>query len=297
MLQLHITAYVGSKGLSVLSNFAAPLIFIMSLVGAGLATSSVGGWSQLSVLSESCKGGSVTFSVAVVAVVGAFATGGIIQPDITRFCKSAKTSVIATIIGFIVAQGGVITAGYIMCVVAKTGDVATALLGILGGWSLLILIFAQWTTNDNNLYSSSLAICSLFPKFNKHIVVLVVAAVAILAGATGVVNNFVAFLSFLGVTVPPVGGVVAADYFIMKKMNYNFGKGTRYGFISIPTVISWLAGAAVGNFVHWGIGAINALVVAFVLYLILEQIFKNDPDKQYVGGFYVEDEYGDLAKE
>lgn len=294
-LMMMVTAYFGSKGLSFLSNFAAPLIFVVSIIGMGIATNSIGGWASLYELSQQASG-DVSFTAAIVAVVGAFATGGIIQPDVTRFSKSAKSSLVAAIVGFIVVQFVVIAAGYIICLACATSDLPAALLMILGTWSLLILVFAQWTTNDNNLYSSSLAICSLLPKLNKKHVVLVVGVVAVALGASGLINNFVAFLNILGIAVPPVGGIIIADYFIVKKMKYQFGKGVRYGFVSIPAVISWVAACVVGFALNWGIGCINSMVVAFVLYLVLEACFKKNPDKKYIGGFCVEDENGNTTK-
>lgn len=295
-LLMMTTAYVGTKGLSFLSNFAAPLILVISIIAIGIATNSVGGWQQLSIMSEANTSETLTVSTATVAVVGAFATGGIIQPDVTRYSKTWKQSLCAALGGFLVAQFVVIAAGYIICVASGTSDVASALLIILGGFSLVVLIFAQWTTNDNNLYSSSLAICALFPKFNKHIVVLVLGLGAIVCGFTGIINSFVGFLSFLGILVPPVGGIIIADYFVLKKASYQFGEGTRYGFLSLAAFIAWIASVVVGFSITWGIACINSMVVAFVVYLILELCFKNNPDKKYIGGFCVEDDYGETTR-
>lgn len=299
-LMMMITAYIGSKGLEKLSNFAAPLIFIMAMIGMLLAVRSVGGWDALSQISvqaaQQSEAGSMTISVAIVSVVGAFATGGIIQPDVTRFSKTAKQSLVAAVVGFIVVQFLVILSGYVICMAYANSDIAAALLQVMGTWSLLVLIFAQWTTNHNNLYSSSLAICALFPKLNKKKVVIVIGLIAVAVGASGVVNHFVAFLGILGVLVPPVGGIIIADYFICHKSTYQFGAGTRYGFLSIPAAVAWIVACVVGFLVHVGVACINSMVTAFVIYLVLEALFKNNPDKRYVGSFYEEDDYGMTTK-
>ncbi len=295
---MMITAYMGYKGLSILSSFAAPLIFILAVVAIGVATGHAGGWKELVLLSESTAGGSVSFASAVVSVVGAFAVGGVIQPDCTRYCKTPKTSVVATIVGFIGAHTVVILSGYVVSVVSGYGDLATSLLSILGGYSLVILIFAQWTTNDNNLYSSSLGITNIFPRFKKKHVVLVIGPIATIGGALGAASSggFVTFLIVLGTVIPPVAGVVIADYFILHKSKYQFGTGTRYGFLSIPAIIAWIAGGAVGFTVSWGITSINALVVSAVVYLIVNSFFKKDPNKKFIFGFCVENEYGETNK-
>lgn len=292
------TAYFGSKGLEKLSVFAAPLIFVMAVIGAGIAIYNLGGWSELSMASErvaQASDGSMTFSAAVVAVVGAFATGGIIQPDVTRFSKTAKQSLAAAVVGFIIVQFAVILSGYIICVSCENPDIAAALLQVLGVWSLIILIFAQWTTNDNNLYSTSLALCALIPKLNKKKCVVVVGLIAVAIGASGIINYFLTFLNILGIMVPPVGGIIIADYFVLKKGKYQFGAGQKYGFLSLPAIISWVISCICGFVISFGIACINSMVIAFVLYLILEAAFGKS-EKKYVGGFYEEDDYGMVRK-
>lgn len=296
-LLMMITAYFGAKGLAALSNFAAPLIFLMALLGAGLATRNAGGIDSLFKLSEAvAERGNLSLNTAIVAVVGAFATGGIIQPDVTRYSKTAKQSLLAAVVGFMVVQFAVILAGYIICLGSGNNDVAPALLITLGSWSLLILIFAQWTTNHSNLYSTSLALCAIFPNLNKKRAVVVVGLFAVAIGATGIVNHFVVFLSILGVFVPPVGGIIIADYFVCKKCKYSFGAGTRYGFLSLPALISWIVACIVGFTLKTGIACINSMVGAFVIYLILDSIFHKNPDKKYVGGFCKENAYGMTTK-
>jgi cytosine permease len=289
------TAYLGYKGLAALSSFAAPLIFLMALVGIFLVLAKVGGWSALLAMSNA-KGGGISFSSSIVMVVGAFAVGGVIQPDCTRYCKNGTVSVVATVLGFVIAHTVVIMAGYIICMGTGIADLAQAVLSVMMVPSLFLLIFAQWTTNDNNLYSSSLGITNIFPKWKKKHVVLVLGPIATIAGAFGVANYFVTWLIIMGTGIPPVAGIMIADYFVFNKAKYEFGKGTRYGYLSIPAVIAWIIGAVIGFTVTRGIACINALVVSFAVYIILTLIFKSNPDKKYVGGFCLENEYGETER-
>ena len=94
----------------------------------------------------------MTVPSAVVAVVGGYAFGACLQPDFSRMGKSLKASTLGSVGGFLVANVFMTMAGYITCAACGTGDVPTALLQILGYWSLLLLVFAQWTSNDGNLY-------------------------------------------------------------------------------------------------------------------------------------------------
>lgn len=295
---MMLTAYKGYRGLEILSSIAAPAIFIISIIGIIVSVNGMGGGSALAAASAQ-NDGSVTFGAAVVMVVGAFAVGGVIQPDVTRYAKNSKHCMIGTAIGYIIAHSFVIIAGYIMCVTAGTSDVAVALLTVLGIPALLILILAQWTTNDNNLYSSSLAANNLVPTWKKKKLVIIFGTIATIIGALGLGNYFTQWLIILGTFIPPVAGIAVADYYFFKNRSYPFGESegnVKVGGLSIPAIIAWIVGGVVGFVVKWGIGCINALVVSMVVYAILYAAFKNSAHQGFVGGFFAEKDDGDLVK-
>ncbi len=270
-LLMMSTAFIGFKGLSLLSNIAAPAIFIISGIGLAIASAKIGGWNALMALQT---GGTITIGAAITMVVGAFAVGGVIQPDVTRYAKNSKDSVIATSIGYIIAHSFVIIAGYTMCLVSGNSDVAAAMLLVLGAPALIVLILAQWTTNDNNLYSSSLAFSNIVPLPKKKIVIIA-GVIATILGAFGLVNYLTNWLLFLGTGIPPVAGIMIADYYILNKGKYNFGKGAAYKKISVEAFIAWFLAVIVGFGLKWGISCINSLVVGFAAYYIIKVLFKS----------------------
>lgn len=260
------TAIWGFKSLAWLSNIAAPAIFIMSGVGLWIAASAIGGWEgMLAIPTE----GQITIGLAITMVVGAFAVGGVIQPDITRYAKNTKDAILSTAIGYIIAHSFVIIAGFAMSLVSGEADVAFAMLATIGASSLVVLILAQWTTNQNNLYSSSLAFSNILP-VSKNKIVIVAGLIATVLGAFGLVNYLTPWLVFLGTAIPPVAGIMVADYFIFSKRKYNFGVGTVYKQISIEAFIAWIIAIIIGFTVQWGISSINSLVVGFVMYYLLK---------------------------
>lgn len=269
-LLMMTTAFVGFKGLSLLSNIAAPAIFVISGIGLAIASAKIGGWNAMLAIPTE---GSITIGAAITMVVGAFAVGGVIQPDVTRYAKNTKDSIVATAIGYIIAHSFVIIAGYAMCLVSGNSDVANAMLLVLGAPALIVLILAQWTTNDNNLYSSSLAFSNIIPAPKKKIVI-VAGIIATVLGAFGLVNYLTNWLLFLGTGIPPVAGIMIADYYILNKGVYNYGKGITYKKIGIEAFIAWLLAVIVGFSFKWGISCLNSLVVGFVSYYIIKVIFK-----------------------
>ncbi|MEA4853087.1 MAG: cytosine permease [Christensenella sp.] len=290
---MMLTAYFGFKGLGILSMVAAPLILLISLIGIIIAVGNAGGWEAVSKVTTE---GDLTVSAGIVMVVGAFAVGGVIQSDITRYSKGPGKSMVATMIGYLFAHSFVIIAGYMLCTLSGFPDMAMALLAVIGIPSLMVLILAQWTTNDNNLYSSSLALNSIFSKVKKKHIVLIMGIAGTIIGAFGIGYMLAGWLTFLGTAIPPVGGILIADFYIVRKRNYPFGKQARYGLLSIPAIVSWIVAAICGFAITWGIACINSLVIGLVLYIVLEAIFEKAKIKKYIGPMYKETETGDPVR-
>ncbi len=267
---MMLTAYFGYKGLNLLSYVAVPAIGILSAVGVAIAVKGAGG---LDVIASIVPKETMTVSAAVVAIVGSFAGGVAAQSDITRYAKDAKTSWGGTIFGYLIANTFVILAGYFITAATGEDDLPVAFLAMgLGVAALLILILAQWTTNDNNLYTASLGLANCLP-FTKHQIVIVTGVLATIVGAMGLADYFTTWLSLLGVGIPPVAGVIICDYYLLKGQKYEYGPGTKYCKWNVWAFVSMLGGAVIGFTVSWGIASINSLIVSVVLYFILMKIF------------------------
>ncbi len=262
-----LSAYFGYKGLAVLSYIVVPLITLVALWGMILAVGNAGGWSALASMAPKTP---ISLGAGVVLAVGSFAGGASAQADINRYAKDSKSAWVGTIFGYVIANSFVILAGFVTSMATGEGNLPAAMLALgMGFPAMLVLIGAQWTTNDNNLYTSSLGIINIFPKLNKKHVTLAVGLIATAFGALGVANYFTTWLNILGLFVPPMAGILLSDYFFVKGMHYDFGPGTKYIKWNIIAFVSWSVGALIGKFLTWGIGSLNALVVTAVVYVVL----------------------------
>lgn len=265
-----LTAYYGYKGLSVLSKFAVPLITIISIIGVATSINSAGGWANVSSIIPQ---GDISIGTGIVMVVGSFAAGASAQADITRYSKDAKTGWIATIIGYMTANTFIIIAGYLTTLATGIGDLPKAMLALgLGFPALLILILAQWTTNDNNLYTSSLGLANIF-NISKSKLTLIIGILGSILGGLGIANYFSGWLNILGIGVPPMAGIIIADYYVVRKQSYRFIKDVK----QIPewnvnALTAWILGSIVGFVLKVGIASINSLLVAMLVYLILMKV-------------------------
>lgn len=265
-----LTAYYGYKGLSVLSKFAVPLITIISIIGAVTSINSAGGWTNVSSIIPQ---GDTSIGTGIVMVVGSFAAGASAQADITRYSKDAKTGWIATIIGYMIANTFIIIAGYLTTLATGIGDLPKAMLALgLGFPALLILILAQWTTNDNNLYTSSLGLANIF-NISKSKITLIIGILGSILGGLGIANYFSGWLNILGIGVPPMAGIIIADYYVVRKQSYRFIKDVKQiPEWNINALTAWILGSIVGFVLKVGIASINSLLVAMLVYLILMKV-------------------------
>ncbi|MFC0266912.1 purine-cytosine permease family protein [Kushneria aurantia] len=263
------TAYLGYKGLSIVSRIAIPAVIITATWGAIVAVNSHGGWNNIASIKPEESFG---LGSGIVMVVGSFAAGASAQADITRYAKDERAAWISTIFGYMCANTFVILAGFLTSVSTGTGDLPAAMVGLgLGAPALIVLIAAQWTTNDNNLYTSSLGLSALV-KLKKSTIVLISGVVATIAGFFGMASYFIDWLIVLGITIPPMAGILIADYYVINRGKYSFGPGVRYNQWNLTTFVSWLIASIAAYNIEWGSGAINALALSFVIYIVLSRV-------------------------
>jgi len=269
------TAYFGFRGLSILSNIAVPLVAALCIWGVARVA------GQVDILAYTPPE-HMSLAEGTTLVVGAFAVGAVVLPDITRYAKGVWQTWVITVLGFLIAEAFVQLSGMVTSMATGSADLIGAMIALgMSVPALLVLILGQWTTNDNNMYSASLAISGALPKLRKDIVVLVCGLVATICGAHGLADGLIPFLLWLGVLIPPIGGVLIADHLVMG------GKCT----LGLPTesvrwtsLISWAIGALVGGFVAAGIPAINATGSAFLACLVLARLTRKAHADKPSGG-------------
>ena len=299
-LLMMTTAIIGYRAIGVLSFLAVPLIATLSLAGLAGATSQVGGFSKLFEILP--PGEQLTMATAITITVGYFAIGAACQPDIARYAKNEKVAVGAVFAGFLFANPLIMLAGTAMILVTSTMGVGTtpnlprAMLELgLGAGALAVAALGQWTTNDNNLYTGSLALVNIIP-LPKKILAAVVGIAGTIIAAIGIYEYWIPWLVFLGVFVPPMAGVMIADYYVLHRMgkkHYSFGPGTKYSKFDISGLLSFILAGLLAKYVIVSNiipGAIIGLALGFILHVVLTYIL--EPIKLARVGVVEESEYG-----
>jgi cytosine permease len=225
------------------------------------------------------KAKELTLVTGATMVAGGYMLGAVLTADIARFCRSARDIFWVTLIGQLVGQFGVGMAGVLLAHAARTRDVIRITFGVAGWLGVAVACLATVKLNDMNLYSSSLHLTNLVDalfgrRLNRGLLTVGLGAAGTLFSVFGVLERIVPFLLILGVVVPPVGGVMLADYFFLKRDREEL-RSTR-GTSRLPrscewlnpmAVVAWVAGSAAGYFLPLGIASLNSIVASGLVYL------------------------------
>lgn len=274
---MMLTALLGYRGLAAISMIAVPLIAILSVWGLAEVVNQLGSWGAL--WEYQPTGDPLTLFAGITIVAGNAASGAIVFADVTRYGKTGFKGGLGGSAGYFLGGVFCIIAGAAMAVAAQVPTIgstpnipaAMSQLG-MGFFAFLILVFAQWTTNDNNLYTGSLGLRNVI-RLPKAAIVFLLGGAGLIIALIGIQDYFVPFLNALGTYVPPIAGVMIADHWIVKKyilkQPYRFGEGTNYAKWNIAAIISAVLGGVVGANLPFGIAAVNSVIVAFLLYIII----------------------------
>ena len=276
------TVMIGFKAIEWLSIIAVPAILVLGFTSMGKAIADTdGGLQALMAISPETQ---LTAAVGIALAVGSFISGATLTPDFVRFAKNRRIGIAATIIGFTFGNSLMFMFGAIGSAATGLSDTAEVLAAqsLLGG-GIILLILNIWTTNDNALYASGLGLANITGLKRVHLVLA--------AGAVGTVfadflyNNFVNWLVFLSVSLPPIGGIIISDFYFRAKGNYLAPHDYSFKEVNWAALIAW--GVAIGASTispddgPLSIAPLNAIVTAIIVYLIAYKlIYSNEEEAE-----------------
>lgn len=269
-LGFSITAIVGFKGLEYLSRVSIPLMFILLVTSIVLATKEIGGWTGLTSVQPT---ETLTLATAITMVFGTFASGPTQITNWTRMSKSGKIAIWACLVSFVIGNGLMVLAGAWMAIVYQQPDIVEVL--VLQGLSIaavVMLCLNLWTIQGPAIYSVSTAACHMVRSERRKTMVLVAAVAGIILAAAGMYELLIPFLLLLGAIIPPLGGVIMADYWIRHKGKYPLLAEANIPNFNWIGLIAYFTGAIVAYVSPW-IAPIVGIVVACTTYSVLNYLF------------------------
>ena len=266
-LLMTATAATGMKALEIVSYISVPLIVILGVYS--MITAGVQGGGLNAIFNQSA--GKISIFTGVGYVIGSFISGGTATPNFIRFAKNRKIAVWTTVIAFFLGNTLMFCFGAIGGAFTGKDDIFYVMIAQGLAIPALIVLGANiWTTNNNALYTGGLGLANITGKPMKYLTWA--AGIIGTALAIWLYWNFVSWLSILNCALPPIGMIVILDYF--KNRNKYEGKHDE-AVVNWFNVLGIVAAAAVANFLHWGIAAVNAMVVSAIFFFIGELTHTN----------------------
>ena len=147
---------------------------------------------------------------------------------------------------------------------------------------VVLAILSNWSTCDACLYNAAMGFTNTIPGFNWRRAAIFGSIIGLIAAATGFISDIVVWLLTIGLLVPPIGGAIIADYFVIRG-----DKGfavERDAAVNWAAVIAIIVGVVLGYIVNERyptfLFGITGLVSSFIVYVVLA---KAAPDAMGAG--------------
>ncbi len=267
------TAYFGYQAMDWLSRIAVPAMVILMVWSLAIASNDVGGLSGLQTVD---LGDPLPVGAAITIIVGTFASGGTQSTNWSRFAPSGSSAFVATLLAFFLGNGFLIFSGAFCAKAYGNPDIVQVMAqqGLLIG-GLVLFFLNMWTTQDNTIYAFSIAGSNMFRTSKRTLFVLGGATIALVLAWGGIYNMLVGFLILLGTFIPPIGGVIMADYWFYRRGEFPSIEQSQPAFNWAGT-IAYVGASAIAygsDKAGWGIVPINGIISAIIIYTVLSYVF------------------------
>lgn len=182
---------------------AAMAYLFVQLLRAPLPAATDGGWAGFTI------GVDTTLAVAVSWVP--------IAADYARYSRTSRAAATGPLLGFTVTQVACYALG-LLALLQVAGDpdrVFSSFLAVpLGALAFAILVLRELDQSFANVYSSTVAIQNLRPRWDRRIISAVAGTVITLLALNVDIYGYASFLSLIGSVFVPMFAVLMVDYFV-----------------------------------------------------------------------------------
>ena len=287
ILQVANTA-LGIKSVERLAALAAPAIIAIS-IWMYFTLAGIADLKGLNIWNHGLSG-ELSVIVLFVANMGFWATMAIDIPNLTRYLKAEaspqfarrnRNVFAAQLLALPITQGLIAGLGAVSMIATGNWNPIEVIQADASGISLLVLlllvVLAQWSTNNSaNLIPAALTFVNLAPRFVSYpLGVALAGVVGTLSFPWLILDNLFAFLGYCGAFLSSIGGIMVADYYLLRRRRLNVpalyqisGQYRYWNGFNLPGLFAWLAGGAVAAwFVDYGL--LIGCPLGAVLYLML----------------------------
>jgi putative hydroxymethylpyrimidine transporter CytX len=276
-----------------MERFAAwvVLLTIVWLTVAVLTTYDVRAWMQKPGTGE------MSFWLAVDLVAVMPISWVPLVADYSRLARSRRTAFWGTGLGYFVSHVWFYALGVLLALSAAVpsdphapiAPLLTTIAALTAGWvALLVLLVAETDEGFANIYSAAVSLQNILPRVGQRTLALAVGGVVLLLALTVPLVQYESFLLLIGSVFVPLLGILTADYFVLRRRQYDvtalYRSGGPYwyqGGINWLAIGVWAVGFALylliaglpqlgfSGFAPWLGATIPTLAFGFVAYAVL----------------------------
>lgn len=267
------SAIKGFKLLESLSIWITPLLIILT---ASLGYKAFAIWGQ-GLSQEILSAKPMTISMAADAVIGAFILGAILMSDYSRFARTTKDVATASFLPYFLLSTLAYTVAFFAAVVTNETDIIRIMTALGFGLAAVFLIFlSSWIVNGINLYSATLSLSTIYMKAKQWQMALLTGTLATIAALINILEQLTSFLILLTAIFTPVGGILIADYYLLRrKKDYSIDELRYASSFNYRAIVSCIIAVSfsflpINNTqLTFGFPALDSLLIAGFLYYMI----------------------------
>lgn len=297
---------LGIKSVERLASLAAPAIIAIS-VWMYFSLEGIAQTKGLNIWTFRAEG-QMSLLVLFIANMGFWSTMAIDIPNLTRFVKTEtrqrgffarnRNIFLAQLVALPATQAMIAGIGAVSFIATGNWNPVEVIQGDAQGLVLVVLlalvVLAQWSTNNSaNLIPAALTFINLAPRsINYKTGVALAGIVGTLCFPWEILGNLFVFLGYYGAFLSAIGGIMVADYYIIRGRKVNvpelFNPHGQYrysGGFNIAGLLAWLI--AGGLAAWWSQYAfVIGFPAGFVAYLVLMKalVLPHHPQAELAGG-------------
>jgi len=221
--------------------------------------------------------------------------------DYNRYCKTEKSSVTGTYMGYVLASVIAMMLGFVVAAFSITSGaeptydpailLSNAGFGFYGFVAAIVVFLSVVSTNVMALYSATYSMMSVKQNLNFKVIVIVL-GIAVVFGAMlkeSLMTNFFDFILLISTLFIPIFAIMLSDFFILKGGSYNNedicnNEQKLYyyaGGFNLVSMVAYALGASFSYYYTYvnplSVGsAIPTFLVSALAYIVLMRIFDKE---------------------
>lgn len=231
--------------------------------------------------------GGLPFWLAVDLVVAMPISWMPLVADYNRFAKKTTQAFWGTYLGYFLANIWFYALGALFVLALRTDDLIPAIMALTGGWVAIVLILVDETDNAfADIYSAAVSSQNVLPKAKQWLLATAIGFVCFLLAAAVPITQYEGFLLLIGSVFVPLFGLLAADYFVLNRRNYQTTELYRepparakywYWLGLNPIALAvWIIGIFSYHYIarnvpHLG-ASIPSFLITLIIYLVLAKL-------------------------